>query len=200
MVPGLIGMIQLFNGIQSSLSMVYDREMGSMRVLLSSPLPHWFVLALRMMAATCVSIIQIYAFAAIALALRTDLPLEGLAAMLPVLVVTGLTLSAIGMFLSSWIRQLENFAGIMNFVIFPIFFISSALYPLWRVKESSPWLYHACQWNPFTYIVEAIRFAMYGQMNWQALAVVAGTLIVFGAASVMGYTPGRGGPTAGRAA
>ena len=29
--PGLIGMIQLFNGMQSSLSMVYDREMGSMR-------------------------------------------------------------------------------------------------------------------------------------------------------------------------
>ena len=38
-VPGLIAMIQLFNGMQSSLSMVYDREVGSMRVLLTSPLP-----------------------------------------------------------------------------------------------------------------------------------------------------------------
>ena len=37
-VPGLVAMIQLFNGMQSSLSMVYDREMGSMRVLLTSPL------------------------------------------------------------------------------------------------------------------------------------------------------------------
>ncbi len=36
--PGLIGMIQLFNGMQSSLSMVYDREMGSMKTLLVSPL------------------------------------------------------------------------------------------------------------------------------------------------------------------
>ena len=35
-VPGLVGMIQLFNGMQSSLSMVYDREMGSMRTLLVS--------------------------------------------------------------------------------------------------------------------------------------------------------------------
>ena len=33
-VPGLIGMVQLFNGMQSSLSMVYDREMGSMRTSL----------------------------------------------------------------------------------------------------------------------------------------------------------------------
>jgi ABC-2 type transport system permease protein len=42
--PGLIAMIQLFNGMQSSLSMVYDREMGSMRMLLVSPAPRWFLL------------------------------------------------------------------------------------------------------------------------------------------------------------
>ena len=40
--PGLLAMIQLFQGMQSSLSMVYDREMGSMRVLLTTPLPRWF--------------------------------------------------------------------------------------------------------------------------------------------------------------
>src|SRR5262249_2282507 len=39
--PGLMAMIQLFNGMQSSLSMVYDREMGNMRTLLVSPLPRW---------------------------------------------------------------------------------------------------------------------------------------------------------------
>ena len=42
--PGLVAMIQLFNGMQSSLSMVYDRELGSMRVLLTSPHPRWFLL------------------------------------------------------------------------------------------------------------------------------------------------------------
>ena len=36
--PGLMAMIQLFNGMQSSLSMVYDREMGSMRTLLAQRL------------------------------------------------------------------------------------------------------------------------------------------------------------------
>ena len=45
--PGLVGMIQLFNGMQSSLSMVYDREMGSMRTLLVSPLPRWFLLTCK---------------------------------------------------------------------------------------------------------------------------------------------------------
>ncbi len=47
----------------------------------------------------------------------------------------------------------------MNFVIFPMFFASSALYPLWRVKEASLWLWYACELNPFTHAVELIRFA-----------------------------------------
>ena len=42
--PGLIAMIQLFNGMQSSLTMVYDRETGGMRTLLVSPFPRWWLL------------------------------------------------------------------------------------------------------------------------------------------------------------
>ena len=72
-------------------------------------------------------------------------------------------LGALGMLISSGIKQLENFAGVMNFVIFPMFFASSALYPLWRVQEGSPMLYYVCQFNPFTHAVELIRFALYGQ-------------------------------------
>src|SRR6058998_1976168 len=48
--PGLIAMIQLFNGMQSSLSMVYDREMGNMRTLLVSPLPRWYLLSCKLLA------------------------------------------------------------------------------------------------------------------------------------------------------
>ncbi len=51
-VPGLIAMIQLFNGMQSSLSMVYDREMGNMRMLLVSPFPRWFLLISKLFAST----------------------------------------------------------------------------------------------------------------------------------------------------
>ena len=47
-VPGLLGMILLFHGMQSSLSMVYDREMGVMRLLLTAPLPRWVLLACKL--------------------------------------------------------------------------------------------------------------------------------------------------------
>jgi ABC-2 type transport system permease protein len=72
---------------------------------------------------------------------------------------------ALGAFQSSVIRQLENFAGVMNFVIFPIFLLSSALYPLWKMAEASPLLARLCTVSPFTQAVELIRFAACAQMT-----------------------------------
>ena len=143
--PGLIAMIQLFNGMQSSLSMVYDREMGSMRMLLVSPAPRWFLLTSKLIAGAAVSILQVYAFLVVAYFWEIEPPTWwGYLTVLPALALSGLMLGALGMLLSSLIRQLENFAGVMNFVIFPMFFASSALYPLWRVQQGSPWLATVC--------------------------------------------------------
>src|SRR6516164_1599896 len=190
--PGLMAMIQLFNGMQSSLSMVYDREMGNMRTLLVSPLPRWYLLSSKLIAGTAVSLLQVYAFLLIAWFWEIQPPPIGYLTVLPALVLTGLMLGALGMLLSSIIKQLENFAGVMNFVIFPMFFASSALYPLWRVQEGSPWLATVCQLNPFTYAVELIRFAFYEQVNWLALAVVAGCTVAFLGGAVIAYDPARG--------
>jgi ABC-2 type transport system permease protein len=201
--PGLVAMIQLFNGMQSSLSMVYDRETGTMRTLLVSPFPRWYLLSSKLAAGVVVSIFQVYAFLLIAWFWEIRPPWLGYVTVLPALMLSGLMLGALGLVLSSLIRQLENFAGVMNFVIFPMFFASSALYPLWRVREASPLLYHICRFNPFSYCVDLIRFALYLQVNWTALAVVAGTAAAFLAVAIVAYDPSRGlmtrrgGPAAG---
>lgn len=191
-VPGLAVMIQLFNGMQSSLSMVYDREVGSMRVLLTSPYPRWSLLLAKLIAGVIVSLIQAYVFLGIASFFETDIPWIGYLAALPAFLAAGLMLGAIGLFLSSLVRQLENFASVMNFVIFPMFFASSALYPLWRINESSATLYWICQINPFTHAVELVRFALYGAFNPVSCAVVVGTGIAFFVMAVAAYDPGRG--------
>ena len=190
--PGLCAMIQLFNGMQSSLSMVYDRETGAMRTLLVSPWPRWFLLGSKLVAGVMVSILQVYAFLAIAWLWDVRPPVLGYLAVLPALVLSGLMLGALGLFLSSAIRQLENFAGVMNFVIFPMFFASTALYPLWRMRESSTLLHDICGINPFTHAVELIRFALYLEVNWLSLGVVAGCLAVFFLGAVAMYDPARG--------
>lgn len=190
-VPGLCAMILLFNGMQSSLSLVYDREMGSMRLLLTSPYPRWWLLFCRLFGATIISILQVYTFLAIAALFDITMPPLGYVAMLPGLLISGLMLGALGLVLSSFIKQLENFSGVMNFVIFPMFFMSSALYPLWRIAESSVLLRDLCALNPFTYAVELIRFLLYLQINWTALVwVLVCTIVLFGIA-LWGYEPSR---------
>ena len=191
-VPGLIAMIQLFNGMQSSLSLVYDREMGSMRVLLTTPLPRWYLLFCKLIAGTLVSLLQVYAFLIIAELIIVDLPPLGWVSVFPVLIISGLMLGALGMLLSSTIKQLENFAGIMNFVIFPMFFLSSALYPLWRMRESSELIYQICVLNPFTYVVEAARHALYLELNVEAVAVVLLCAGLFFTLAVLGYDAKKG--------
>jgi ABC-2 type transport system permease protein len=190
--PGLVAMIQLFNGMQSSLSMVYDREMGNMRMLLVSPFPRWFLLMGKLLASTSVSLLQVFAYLVIAWFWGSQAPSWGYLTVIPALILSGMMMGSLGMLLSSGIKQLENFAGVMNFVIFPMFFASSALYPLWLVQQSSPVVYFICRLNPFTYAVELIRFALYLKIDWLSLVVVSSATILFTLGAITAYDPARG--------
>ena len=139
------------------------------------------------------SVLQVYAFLIVVALFGVDVPLLGWLYALPAIMLGGMMLGATGLLLSVYIRQLENFAGTMNFVIFPMFFISSALYPLWKLREAgAEAVYRAAQWNPFTYVVESVRFSLYGEPHPFAFAVVAATLALVFVLAVVGYDPQRG--------
>lgn len=190
--PGLLGVILLFNGMQSSLSMVVDREMGSMRILLTSPMPRAFLLFCKLFSIALVSTLQAYIFLLIAVFFGISQPWGSYVVLLPALLLGGLMLAAIGLFISSMVKQLENFAGVMNFVVFPMFFLSSALYPLWKMREANETLFWLSQLNPFTYVVELIRFSFYVQWNGTALLLVLATTGLFMLLSVYAYSPRAG--------
>jgi ABC-2 type transport system permease protein len=163
-----------------------------MRVLLTSPVPRWFLLVSKLIAGTLLSLPQIYVFLLIAWLYGIELPPLGYITVLPALILSGLMLGALGLLLSSMIRQLENFAGVMNFIIFPMFFASSALYPLWKVEEASPLLHDICAFNPFTHAVESIRFMLYVKFDPMAAGVVAGFLVLFLGGAIAAYDPAKG--------
>jgi ABC-2 type transport system permease protein len=194
-VPGLLGMVLLFNGMQSSLALVYDREMGTMRYLLTAPVPRPWILLSKLFATAILSVLQALVFLFIALLFGVDLP--GLSwhwlHFLLALTVSAAMLGALGLLLSVTIKQLENFAGTMNFVIFPMYFISTALYPLWKLQESGAnWIATAAQLNPFTHAIEWMRYALYGQLPVMSVAVVLSCLAIFFAIAVLAYDPQRG--------
>jgi len=193
--PGLVGMVLLFNGMQSSLAMVYDREMGLMRLLLTAPLPRAWILLSKLTATAVLSLALAAAFVIVAALLGTALPVFGPQTPMVLLsaVCAALMLGSLGLLLSVHIKQLENFAGTMNFVIFPMYFLSTALYPLWKLEESgADWVYRVAQLNPFTHAVEWLRFALYGKDAGISPYVVVGTLVVCFALASWGYDPQRG--------
>ena len=99
-------------------------------------------------------------------------------------------LGALGLLLSVYIKQLENFAGTMNFVIFPMFFISSALYPLWRLLDNGAlFVYYLAKINPFTYGVEMVRAASQGKIYYEGILVVLACTVIFILLSIIGYNP-----------
>jgi len=148
-VPGLLGIILLFHAMQSSLSMVYDREMGVMRLLLTAPLPRWILLACKLCAGTALSVITCYAF--LAICVLFDVTFEPLAwlEVLPALIVAGMMLQ----------------------------------------QSGSQWVYYVATVNPFTYAVELIRFALYGELEPVSAGVVCGSTILFFLLAVRGYNP-----------
>ena len=177
-VPGLVGMVLLFNGMQSSLTMIFDREMGSMKILLTSYINRNYLLFCKMFATAIVSTLQAIAFLIIAVLYGVDISYGAIVLTIPIIMVSSIILNAFALFISSVIKQLENFATVMNFVIFLMFFLSSALYPLWKIKDSSLLLFNISSYNPFTYIVEAVRFSLYGKFELEIFLILGISLVI----------------------
>ncbi len=97
LVPGLALMVCLFNGMQSSLAMVYDREMGVMRLLLTAPLPRTYLLACKLMGGAFLSVLQALAFMLLVVAWNIGLSPWQVLTALPALVAGALMLSAFGL-------------------------------------------------------------------------------------------------------
>ena len=174
-IPGLVGMVCLFNGMSSSLAMVYDREAGAMKVLMTAPLPRRTILIYKLIGTSLVSIVQVYLFLLIAMAFDVQIPSFGLVEALPAIAVSAYILALAGLILASHIQSLENFAGVMNFVIFPCFFLSSSLYPLWQIEESSEVLFWLSSFNPFPHLVELMEsvYLKSVHLKWLSMIMLA---------------------------
>ncbi len=177
-VPGLVGMVLLFNGMQSSLTMIFDREMGSMKILLTSYINRNYLLFCKMFATSLVSTLQAITFLLVAKAYGVEISYIAIICTIPIIIISSIILNAFALFISSVIKQLENFATVMNFVIFPMFFLSSALYPLWKIKDSSILLFNISSFNPFTYIVESIRFSLYSKFDQESFFILGISFII----------------------
>jgi len=159
LVPGVIGMTMLFGAMLAALTTVYDKESGVMRMMIIAPLPHFWIVIAKILSAALAAVLQALLLIVL-LALIGYISSDTNFVLLALgLLATSLACAGIGMLTASFTRTLDNFAAIMNFVIFPVFFLSGSLYPVQNLPEVLRWV---ATINPYTYGVDLLKHATLG--------------------------------------
>jgi ABC-2 type transport system permease protein len=156
--PGIVVMAALFGAMLTAIGTVYDREFGMLRLMLASPAGVPAVLAGRAIAAAAVGGLQGAVVLACAPLVVPASPTM-LACAAGALALAAVSSAMLGLLVAARLRSVENFAGVINVVLFPLLFVSGALYPTAGMPVALRFLASV---NPVTYQVDLMRHA-FGQ-------------------------------------
>ena len=156
LVPGILAMTLLFASLLSALTLVYDKEFGVMRMMMIAPIAHYWIVLAKLIAATLTAMVQAVLLLVLLLILGFISIKIALMLLAPAL-LTAVCCAAIGGLIAVWSKSIDNFAVIMNFFIFPVFFLSGALYP---VNQLPDYLHYVVLVNPFSYGVDLLKHAV----------------------------------------
>ncbi len=156
LVPGILAMTLLFASLLSALTLVYDKEFGVMRMMMIAPMAHYWIVLAKLIAATLTAMVQAILLL-ILLLLLGFVSIDIALMLLAPAILTAICCAAIGGLIAVWSKSIDNFAVIMNFFIFPVFFLSGALYP---VNQLPDYLHYVVLVNPFSYGVDLLKHAV----------------------------------------
>lgn len=181
LVPGIVAMTLLFAALLSALTLVYDKEFGVMRMMMIAPIEHYWIVISKLIAATITAIVQALMLLVILVVIRLIDIDVALLLMIPAL-ATAICCAAIGGLIAAWSKTLDNFAVIMNFFIFPLFFLSGALYPVNQLPEILKWIVLI---NPFSYGVDLMKHAVPAANSDFSIMTDIAVLLVFSVVAIM---------------
>ena len=185
LVPGIIGMSILFSSTFAGLSVLWDREFGFLKEIMVAPVSRVSIVLGRMAGGATTALIQALLILAISYIMGFKVgSISSVFLALLFMALIAATFLGLGLIFASKMKDIQGFSIVMNFVIFPLFFLSGALYPL----ENFPaWLRIISKIDPLTYGVDGLRGALIGVssspiiMNILLLVVFSTVMIVLGA-------------------
>jgi ABC-2 type transport system permease protein len=164
LVPGIIVQTLLFSGVFWGIQILFDKRFGFLKEMLVAPVSRTKILLGNALGGATISLIQAILVFVISIGLGFRMHNWVL---LPVsillMVILSLTLTSFGAGIASMVEDFQGFQSINNFIIFPMFFLSSALYPLTNAPD---WLRFLASINPISYFVDALRYTMSGQTHF----------------------------------
>src|SRR5215813_1687971 len=160
--PGVLAMSVLFTAIFSAASIVWDREFGFLREILVAPVSRASIVIGKCLGGATIATFQGVIF--LVLAGAADVPYNPLLLLTLVgeLLLLSFTLTAFGVMMAARIKQFQAFMALTQMLVFPLFFLSGALYPL---RGLPGWLAVLTRIDPLTYVVGPMRDAVFSHLN-----------------------------------
>jgi ABC-2 type transport system permease protein len=156
LAPGVLAQAAMFIAIFFGLAVIWERDVGQLQRLLATPLPR-SAIVLGKAAGACVralvqALLLLAVIAVFGIGVHWSVP--GVLGMLVLLMIGTAAFACMSMLLAAAVKERERFMGIGQLIMMPLFFASSALYPLAIMPA---WLHTVARVNPLTYEVQGLR-------------------------------------------
>ncbi|WP_420807181.1 ABC transporter permease [Acidianus manzaensis] len=178
LAAGMLSFIVLFTSMQSGMSIVWDRRLGFLDRLLTTPIPRGSIVMSKVMSSVIRSLVQASIVLAVAtlmgMTFASNISVISFLLAYAALFLMSLGLSALFIMLAIRATSWESQMAIMNLLNLPLLFTSNAFYP---ISEMPSWLKPVAEVNPLTYSNEAIRSLLLGIPS--NLAIDFGYLVAF---------------------
>jgi ABC-2 type transport system permease protein len=156
MTPGVLAQSVMFVAIFYGIALVWERDMGLLSKLLSTPVPRSSIVLGKALSASVRGIFQALVVLALALIIGIDLSVNLLSVLgvFFVIVLFSMCFSCLSMCFAPIFRTRDRMMGIGQAITMPLFFASNAIYP---TSIMPGWLKTIIIINPLSYAVDAMR-------------------------------------------
>jgi ABC-2 type transport system permease protein len=170
LIPGIVSMSVLFTSIFSGIQIIWDKQFGFLKETLVAPVSRLEIMIGQTFGGATTAFIQgmIILVFSLFIGLQTDF--AGFLIAFGFMALIGISFTAFGIAIASRMEDMTGFQLIMNFVVFPIFGLSGALFP---ISSLPSWIVPITLLDPLTYGVEGIRYGLTGVSQINPLVCVA---------------------------
>ncbi len=157
--PGIVGMSVIFSSVFFGSYVIWDRKFDFLKSVMVAPISRTTIFIGKAFGGMTNSLIQAAILLVIGLVIGINYTPLSILFIIAIILLLSFALTSLGLILGSYIESLEGFQLIVSFVVFPLYFLSGALFPL---KNLPFWLSILTTLDPATYGVDALRTAMLG--------------------------------------
>ncbi|QLJ52770.1 MAG: ABC-type multidrug transport system, permease component [Candidatus Fermentimicrarchaeum limneticum] len=155
--PGVLSMALLFTSVFYGIYIIWDRKLDFLKEVLVAPVSRSSIFVGKMLGGCTDAMMQSLILLVLGVLIGIPLTPATFIYSLLILFLTSVAMVSLGLVLGSNLTNQEAFNLVINFVIWPLFFFSGALFD---VTTLPPWLSTITYLNPLTYGVDLLRGAI----------------------------------------